>query len=162
MAMYGAETSVAVDLDLHVARGVRRGQQQRAEVLAGDVAAHPRAAAREPAGPHDHGGAPVAGLALGVDAEGPEAVEQRLDRALAHGRRAVDDEGAVAERDRRGEKARGRPRVADLERGRGRGQAAIDAVDDERACGGVGLHPHAERLQRPVHVARVVGEERVA
>ena len=109
----------------------------------------PRIRARppgEPVGAHDHRRAAVALAALGVDAERAQAVEQRLDRALAHGRRAVDHEGALPERDRRGEKARRRPRVADLERGRGRGKAAIDAVDDERACGRVGLHPHAERL----------------
>ncbi len=38
----------------------------------------------------------------------------------------------------------------------GSGEGAVDPVDDERVRRFVRLHPHSERLERPVHVARVV------
>ena len=117
-------------------------------------------AAGDAACAHDDRRAAGTLTALGVDAERAEAVEQRLDRTLAHRRRAVDHEGAASERDGRRQEARGGPGVADLQGGFGGREAPIDPIDDERLRGFVGPHAHAQRLEGLVHVARIVREER--
>ena len=48
-----------------------------------------------------------------------------------------------------------------LERGLGGRETAVDAVHRERPGGLVGLHPHAERGERCLHIVGVVGVEGV-
>ena len=113
IAMYGTETRSPSDLDLHVARGIRRGQQQRAEVLARDVPAHPRAAAGQAVGPHDHGRTAVRpgsrhrprGHAARRSAAGSGACAWPASRRRRR---------CLTERHRGGQKARRGPGVADL------------------------------------------------
>ncbi len=153
---------VALDLDLHVARGVRSRHQQRAQILARDVAAHARATPRDAPRAHDHGRTTGALTALRVDPERPQAVEQRLDRPLAHRRRAVDHERAATDRDGGRQEARGGAGVADLQGRLRRREPPVDAVDRERLRDLVGLDARAEGLECLVHVARVVREERAS
>ena len=156
----GRRDQLALHLDLHVVAGVGRGEQERAEVLARDVAAHARAAARDAARPAP----PPAGSRC------PRG-SPRPPRARA-GRRAAAGSGACASRASRPPRrspARGRrrrsgsarrcPRCRSSSVASAAGKRPSTPSTTKARAASSAVHPHPERLERPVHVARVVRPE---
>ena len=84
----------------------------------------------------------------------------RLAAALGTSSRCTHKVGWDTYAEDRRQEARGGSRVADLQGGPRRRESPVDTLHSERLRGLVGPHTHAQRLERPVHVARVVREER--
>src|SRR5690606_1095491 len=158
----GLRYEITLNVDGQAVWGAGADHEERAEELTALAAVEPCVAAAQAVRADTDRRAAGAGDRNGVDAALLERVEERLDGALAHPFDAVEDVLAAAQRKERGQEADGRPRVADKERRRPRGDRASSAGNREGAVLPRSGDVDPERVERCGHVVRVVAEERAA